>query len=200
MGSQHVLGFGMILAGLALTSGGILVLSRGRAAVSSTNADPSQGPPTSEEKGRKFEDWVVRKFNPSYFIIKDWRGDKNVAGIYAESSKLPDLEIEFRLKDQRTLFAVECKWRRSFESGGKPRIEWATPRQIDTYRQFQRDRGMPVFAVIGIGGEPDHPAELYIVHLDRLKYPFATAEYLAKFRRGTISDDFFFDSKKPELR
>jgi hypothetical protein len=155
---------------------------------------------SSEEKGRMFEDWVVRKFHPSTFKIKDWRGDKNVAGISAESSKLPDLEIEFLQRDRSATFAVECKWRSSFHYGDKPGIEWATARQIENYQEYQRDRGLPVFAVIGIGGLPDQPAELYVVPLNRLKYPFATAEYLAKFRQVNVTSNFSYDSKRSELR
>jgi hypothetical protein len=113
---------------------------------------------------------------------------------------LPDLEIEFKLRDRHASFAVECKWRRSFNVGGKAGIEWANPRQIDTYQQFQRERDLPVFVVIGIGGEPDSPAELYIAPLDRLKYPFATAEYLAKFRRPDLAKDFYYDDGKSVLR
>ena len=59
---------------------------------------------------------------------------------------------------------------------------------------------MPVFVVIGVGGAPDDPAELYIAALDRLKYPFATAAYLAKFRRTNTQTQFYFDPKTPELR
>jgi hypothetical protein len=59
---------------------------------------------------------------------------------------------------------------------------------------------LPVFAVIGIGGEPDHPAELYVVPLERLKYPFASVEYLAKFRKADLTRDFYFDDQKSLLR
>lgn len=197
--SNTVIGSLMILGGLGLVSGGIMVLTR-KAADHSNIAIPDRGVPTSEEKGRIFEEWVVRRFNPAHFAVKEWRGDKHTAGIYAESSRLPDLEIEFRLKDQRVLIAVECKWRRSFDMGEKPGIEWAKERQIANYQRFHRERNIPVFVVIGIGGSPDAPYELYILPLERLRYPFATAEYLAKFRRTNPSTDFYFDARKAELR
>jgi hypothetical protein len=205
-----ILGTMMIVIGLGLVSGGIMVLSWREAGPSrmpdstvATSTDPSPGqvePMSSEEKGRLFEEWVVRKFKPAYFAVKEWRGDKRTAGIYAESSKLPDLEMEFRLRDQRSVFAVECKWRRAFDQGEKPGIQWATDEQIGHYREFRRQRNMPVLVVIGVGGEPDAPAELYIVPLDRLRYPFATAEYLAKFRRTDTTADLYFDPKSAELR
>jgi hypothetical protein len=207
MNGQITLGLLMILAGLGLTCGGVLVLTRAKVSERST---PDQRIETvlvpeknltSEEKGYKFEKWVVEGFNPPLHI-KDWRGDKQAGGNFAESSMYPDLEIELRLKDRRASFAVECKWRGSFSShsGQKPGIEWATVKQIDRYQQFQRDRVLPVFVVIGIGGEPDHPAELYITSLDRLKYPFASAEYLARFRRPDLTKKFYYDDQKSVLR
>lgn len=216
MQSNSVLGLLMIFTGLALASGGVLVMNRKtletthRPAESLTSEErpaesltPEKRPAeslTSEDKGRKFEEWVVRKFNPSYFTIKDWRGDKGTAGIYAESSQFPDLEIEFGLRDRRVIFSVECKWRWSFVGVDNPGIEWASVEQIDHYRRFQRQRGIPVFVVIGIGGEPDNPSELYIANLERLKYPYASVQYLAKFRRTKLGGDFYFDPEKPELR
>jgi hypothetical protein len=209
MGHNTVLGVMMIVVGLVLVSGGVVVLTRKTADPSATITPSFQAPDNSlsprsqqapEEKGRKFEEWVVKKFNPAYFAIKDWRGDKYVDGIHAESSEFPDLEIEFRLRDQGATFAVECKWRNSFNQGEKPGIEWASERQIANYQRFQRERGMPVFVLIGIGGEPDNPAVLYIVSLDRLKFPFASAEYLAKFRRTNTKTDFYYDKMRPELR
>jgi hypothetical protein len=214
MGNNAVLGYLMILGGLALTTGGIFVVTRKPQATSTAAApSPSSSPlvpasaqPTSQpksltkdEKGQRFEKWVVKRFSPDYFKIKEWRGDKYVDGIYAESTLNPDLEIEFYMGNIRKSFAVECKWRKSFDKGKKPGIEWATERQIENYRNFSKERGIPVFVVIGVGGEPDNPDELYSIPLEYLKYPYATAEYLANYRlRGT--DYFYYDYKVPALR
>jgi hypothetical protein len=204
MNHQSIIGYLMILAGFASTIGGILVLVNGKndplASVQNLQQDLVEPSLEPEEKGRKFEDWVVRKFNTKFFVLKEWRGDKSVVGISAQSSSDPDLVFEFGLREQKAMFAVECKWRRSFTRGNKPGIEWATARQIDRYQDFQRRNGMPVFAVIGVGGEPDRPSELYVVPLDRLKYPFAAVEYLAKYRKPDLEKDFYYDAGKSQLR
>ncbi|MEW4570107.1 hypothetical protein AB1L88_19755 [Tautonia sp. JC769] len=155
---------------------------------------------SSEEKGYLFEQWVVKRFNRRYFTIKEWRGDKYADGIYAESSTYPDLEIEFGLRDTRVVFAVECKWRKRYDSDERPGIEWATERQIENYQRFQRERGIPVFVVIGMGGEPDAPNDLFVANLDQLRYPFASAKYLASLRRSRVETDFYFDDDRGELR
>jgi hypothetical protein len=209
----------MIAIGVAFVCGGIVILGTSPANPVTIDEGPTSGgsrqvpshafslpepdaPPslTPEEKGRSFEEWVVRRFNPAYFTIKEWRGDKHTGYIYAESSTLPDLEIEFRLKGERALFAVECKWRQRFRDGERPGIEWAGQDQIARYRQFQRDRGIPVFIAIGVGGTPDNPEDVYVTSLERLQLPFAHAEYLAKFRRQKRAANFYFDPGKGELR
>jgi uncharacterized tellurite resistance protein B-like protein len=50
-----------------------------------------------EEKGLRFEKYVVHRFDLRYHKIKEWRGDKFTNGIYAESSKYPDIEVELNL-------------------------------------------------------------------------------------------------------
>ena len=211
--NNAIVGLVMITCGVGLAAGGIFVLIRrppdltGSAVAVARNPRPgmhdsSMEAPTKtpRERGEEFEKWVVKRLRPNYFTIKEWRSDKYVDGIYAKSSEKPDLEIEFRLRDVRANFAIECKWRKSFDQGKKPSIEWATERQIANYQQFSRATGMPVFVVIGIGGNPETPAELYLINLNKLRFPRATADYLAKFRRGNVGADFFYDYKKSGLR
>jgi hypothetical protein len=154
----------------------------------------------SEEKGIQFERWVAKRLPREFYTIKDWRGDKYVDGIYAESTQNPDLEVEFHMGQIRKPFAVECKWRRGYDQGEKPYIVWASERQIENYRAFAEAKNVPVFVVIGIGGQPDDPEEVFIVNLISLKYPKATAEYLGQFRRTNKNLDFYYDYKKPELK
>ena len=142
----------------------------------------------------------MKRFRPEYFSIKEWRGDKYVDGVYAESSENPDLEIEFRLRGISTTLAVECKWRQSFERRDKVGLTWASSRQIANYQRFADARGLPVFVVIGVGGQPSSPAELYVIPLTKLRYPWANAEYLSKYRRASVGVDFYYDYNKNELR
>jgi hypothetical protein len=100
----------------------------------------------------------------------------------------------------RETFAVECKWRKGFVQGRKLGLEWATDRQIQNYLNFAQAKGIPVFVIIGVGGEPDDPEEIYIVKLEYLKLPYVTAEYLARFLRKNKGPDFYYDNKLHELR
>lgn len=207
-----LLGIVMIFGGLGLASGGVIVLMKrveespsgdmSSSTVVVTDLDPGRETTTltTEEKGRKFEEWVAKRFSPDYFTIREWRGDKYVDGIYPKSSTNPDLEVEFHLRDVRSLFAVECKYRSGYQQGVSPYIIWASDRQIENYRSFAKTRNMPVFVVIGIGGQADNPDEVFVVNLRNLRYSKARSDYLARFRRKNKDQDFYYDYKKPDLQ
>jgi len=211
MGSNVTLGIALIVFGLGLAGGGVVLLMQRTPKpvmpVGISRADAPYSPDlhqvetiSTEQKGRQFEEWVVKRFNKGYFTLKEWRSDKYAEGIYPESSLHPDLEYEFRMREVREPFAVECKWRSRYDTGEKPYIVWAEDRQIENYRSFARERGIPVFVVIGIGGEPDDPAQVFVLNLDNLRFSKTTSEYLAKFSRQVKDSDFFFEYKTKVLR
>ncbi len=151
----------------------------------------------SEEKGRKFEEYIVLKFDKRYFNIKEWRSDKFVKGIYAESNLYPDFEIAFSHKEIQETFAVECKWRKGFYKNG---IDWAKEKQIEVYQKFQKDKNMPVFIILGIGGEPSSPENLFIIPLSAIKTVFLSTDNLKPYQKLPIDKNLFFDAKDKILK
>ncbi len=151
----------------------------------------------SEEKGRAFEEYVVSHFNKKYFTLKEWRGDKYYEGNYAESNRYPDMEYEFSLDGKTVPFAVECKWRNKFNNEW---ITWATEEQADIYRKFEKDSDMPVFVVIGVGGTPSEPEQVYAVPLRVLKMNIAKKDYIHDFMREDKEKNFYLDIENMLLR
>ncbi len=147
-------------------------------------------PQTSTEKGYEFEKWVVAKFPKTYYEIKEWRSDKYHEGRFASSNMLPDLEIAYRHKNRYAVFAVECKWRSDFQNG---KIEWASADQLARYKDFERSSSKPVFIVIGIGGSPDAPQNLYSIPIRVINSTVLTQYQLKNYNKYK-SADFFFDS------
>lgn len=150
------------------------------------------------EKGRAFEDFIIRLFNERSFHLKEWRKsekfpDSNLPLDHAD----PDLEMELVFSGARKYrFAVECKWRKEFRDG---KIEWATSRQICTYEDFQRGYRIPVFVAIGVGGEPDNPEKLFVTPLDNIRdYTEVCESYLIPFRRRPTRR-FFYDIRQLRL-
>ncbi len=149
----------------------------------------------NKKSGDDFEKFVVQKFNRDFFQLKEWAGDKYVNGIYAETTQQPDLVMELNINGRISQFAVECKYRSEFKRRG---IEFATREQFNRYRDFEKNRNIPVFIAIGVAGKPDSPQYFYVVPLFKLDSNFIDEQTLEKYGKSTKSN-FFFDPKTVSL-
>ena len=114
-------------------------------------------------KGREFEDYVIDLFdlpNNKKLTLKEWRGDKSLPGIYPESNSAPDFVFEYDGKQ----FAVECKWRSHLPKDIEK--ELLPAERMASFQQFSTERCMPVYLLLGIGGLPNDPDNLYFTRLD----------------------------------
>lgn len=113
-------------------------------------------------KGREFEDYVLEQFdipNNEKLILKEWRGDKSIPGIYPENNSAPDFVFEYDSQP----FAVECKWRSHLPKDLKDDL--LPPNRLAIYQQFTEERHMTIFLILGIGGLPNDPDYLYFARL-----------------------------------
>lgn len=208
------MGYTLIIIGLICAATGCWIITKSKPTVenivdntkdnNTANSEPAQDynlessaeVSEAEKKGQDFEKFAISLFNKESFRLKEWRSDKYHNGRYAESNRYPDIVMELQLQTGEYPFAIECKWRKDFYKGS---IEWATEKQIEIYNTFATERGIPVFVMIGIGGEPNAPESVYIAPLSSLKYPHAKTEYLEKFKREKSDKGCFFDYKKKVL-
>lgn len=153
----------------------------------------------NKAKGDAFEKFVVKNFSRKYFTLQEWRSDKYVDGIYAVSNHFPDLEVIFNFKEKgvNEAFAIECKWRKNYYKNG---IEWALNYQIKNYKEYAEKLNIPVFVVIGVGGEPEKPEELFIVPLQEMKSNTISKSELANYKKDISETRFFWDYEKNKLR
>lgn len=151
----------------------------------------------AEKKGRDFEKYVVSHFPKKYYSIKEWRSDKCVNGHYAESNCYPDLELLLHLGKSEYPFAVECKWRYEFSDKGY--IKWCDDPQLERYQKYASDTALPVFIILGVGGEPSSPESIYCVPLKAMKYSDAKKSYLEEFKHDK-NKEFYYYAKEEELR
>jgi hypothetical protein len=153
---------------------------------------------TAEEKGKEFTKLIISKFDKKYFKLKEWRSDKYEDGVYPEANKYPDLEFEFTLRETKSVFAVECKWRKNYYKNG---VEWAKEYQLTNYKNFAKERSIPVFVAIGVGGTPNNPDEVFVVPLEKMKDNFLSQTELKKYEKADFKDkNFFFDGKNETLK
>ena len=151
----------------------------------------------SYEKGVAFEEYIVSRFSKKYFSLKEWRGDKSSNGVYAQSNTYPDMEYTFKLHGETYNFAVECKWRAKYNQENK--VEWSYEEQLARYRQFAKDKNILVFIVIGIGGTPSDPANVFVVPLASIKNVELSKSWLENYRHD-LSKNMFFDISTQSLR
>lgn len=130
--------------------------------------------------GLAFEQFVVKNFDPNYFKLINWRGDKYIDGHYPLSSFDPDLDYVYQDAARKESFAVECKWRKDF---GNNTVTLAEERQLNNYRQYQNTKSYPVFIILGVGGSGSQPESIYIIPLNEVFSPFITKEKLSKYYR-----------------
>lgn len=150
----------------------------------------------NKKNGDDFEKFVAQKFNRQFFTITEWAGDKYINGIYAKTTEYPDILLRFKLHGHSCELAVECKWRSGFYNDG---IEFATPEQLQRYKQFADTKNIAVFVAIGVGGKGISPQWLFVVPLDKIDTNFIHINQLRKFEKSPDTD-FFFNIETHELK
>lgn len=150
----------------------------------------------NKKNGDDFEKFVVQKFDKKYFTIKEWAGDKYVKGNYAKTTSQPDLLLEFKLREKSSELSIECKWRKNYYKNG---VEFAKKEQLERYKEFQKEKNIPVFIAIGVGGKGNSPEQLYIIPLQEITTNFLSMNELKKYEKK-MDSNFFFDSETNQLK
>ena len=207
------MGFLLIAVGMLLAVLGIVVIQKSsksedsittqktieKAAITETKSEKTHSSTdlsVAEQKGQDFEKYVVNNFPTKYYTIKEWRSDKYSNGRYATSNQYPDLEIALNYKGEEYMFAVECKWRSTFNNDGY--VYWCNDDQLERYNNYSKDKNIPVFVILGIGGTPSEPENVYCVPLKAMKYSNAKKDYIEGFKHD-ISKSFYYHLKEERL-
>lgn len=119
------------------------------------------------QRGKLFENYALRLFPAEGFnIIHKTVGGADLDGRYTEDCVNPDYKFRDRATGQE--FWVECKFRS--HRGEKGNVTWTDMRRLNRYKQIRQESGIPLFVLVGIGGEPDDPSELLFFNLDKAGY------------------------------
>ena len=142
-------------------------------------------------KGISFEGYVENLFNKQEWRIAESNAYRKL-GRWVESYSNPDFVFIHRKTNKR--IAVECKYK-SVSRKEDNRFFWAYEDQIENYQNFSTKEKIPVFAVIGIGGRPRNPKQMFLVPLNKIKYPDVKMDYLQKFERGDPRKSFSLNNE-----
>lgn len=154
------------------------------------NSDPEFNP------GLAFEKYVFQLLNPRFFRLDHWAGDKFIAGRYASTDLDPDIQVTANTVEGRFPLAVECKWRTKQEGDY---IWFAEDKQLKRYQEFSKETGKPTFIVLGLGGTPDSPEEIFLIPIHAFKRGTQHRASLAHYRKPNPEVGFFFDPESGSL-
>lgn len=145
-------------------------------------------------KGREFEDFVLELLNlheDNGFVLKEWQGDKTTVStsrplgiICPESNRHPDFVFDYQGKG----FAVECKWREKLPHDLSRDI--LPEEKVSIYQQFSTERNIPVYIVLGVGGEPSNPELLYNISLPEVPSILSHTKSIVEFLRPSVECPF----------
>ena len=142
-------------------------------------------------KGREFEDFVLELFDlndTKAYSLLEWRGDKSLGDVSPVSNTYPDFVLEYKEGKRKRKFAVECKWRTTI-----PRRHTQSlfePEQITRYQEYAEEKAQNVYIILGIGGEPSMPEELYLIPIDAISQIQSKPSLLKQFQRE-VADKWF---------
>ncbi|HJH31549.1 MAG TPA: hypothetical protein C5S50_05095 [Methanosarcinaceae archaeon] len=143
----------------------------------------------SIEKGDEFEKYVVHLFDTrTYFSIVEWTSDiSRKQDCFVESDCNPDLVMRYKHKSRNEVFCIECKYRSNLYDG---KLNWSYHSQLDRYRKYAKEKGIPFYVVIGLGGSPQYPERMFCIPLKEAKYPALYPSVFEKYERDP--DKMFF--------
>lgn len=153
-------------------------------------------------KGREFEEFVLELLDVKNgkHLLKEWRGDKTMGSVSPENNSYPDLLIEEAETKRR--IAIECKWRNRINDASMKDLFLSE--QLSTYQKFSEEKCLPVFIVLGIGGSPSDPNNVYIIPLEKVPFEQTPNQndpsilvyepsQLNPFKRSSIDTPLCFD-------
>jgi hypothetical protein len=132
--------------------------------------EPVKEEEESVRKGKAFERYVQEGFKAQYYDWIDSRSDDRYNGESPLSNRYPDFVFELRsceTKGNRT-FAVECKYRSKLIISNKMHPIFRS-RQLKNYKNYSEKYNRPTFVILGVGGDPSFPEDVYIIPLDKLQ-------------------------------
>ena len=138
--------------------------------------------PSSFVKGEEFENYARDViFTQDKFELDHKSHDySNNKGDYITTSLAPD--FIFTSKKSKKQFCVEIKYRSKYFNNA---IEYCKKHQFKRYKDY--DKKKPVFILLGVGGLPYDPDELFLFPIRKVKYTKLFESVLKEYKIHTNS-------------
>lgn len=144
-----------------------------------------------EEKG-EFEAYIahiIETQKENFKILRrTFRNRKNFA-----STHKPSLLIEYIPTKER--IAIECKFRKTLKKSKifpDKVLKWATKEQIEEYKKFCERFQIPLYIVVGLGGDPSDPKKSFCIPFEVAKQPEILPCILEIYKREPTNKTFYW--------
>ena len=134
-----------------------------------------------------FEAFVITLFDPLLFQHKRPKQERVLAGKGGPAHAAPDLVFEFRQNEQELQFGILCRYYRSVL---KNEVQ-VSPREV-LHDLKLLEQELDLYYVLGFGGTPDDPKELYFIPASEVKGPYVRKSALRPYSKSGM----FYYSKK----
>jgi hypothetical protein len=141
-----------------------------------------------------FESFVITLFDPLYFRHRRPKAERVLAGNTSEGDTGPDLEFDFNFKETHARFAIKCQY---YKERLTHEIRLFSPRRLQVLRDFAEGREIPLYYILGFGGTPDDPKELFLVPAKAIKHEFVSKAALKPYSKSGM---FFYNSNQGRLQ
>ena len=116
-------------------------------------------------KGIEFENYVfnyLKKIERVNVISRSADYKLGMGRNMDERSLCPDFMVSQCVGKFRVKYWLECKYRSSIETA------YLETQQIERFKDVQSAEGHPVFVLMGVGGTPDDPEDIFLMDLDEV--------------------------------
>lgn len=141
-----------------------------------------------------FEAFVITLFDPLYFRHRRPKPEKVLAGSRSEGESVPDLEFDFNKDETRVSFAVKCVY---YKRAMVNELQLFSAERQQAFRRFEEERNIDLYYIIGMGGRPDDPRELYLVPAKAIRSEYITKAALKPYGKSGM---FFYNKAAQKLQ
>lgn len=143
-----------------------------------------------------FEAFVVTLFDPLFFKSFRPKAEYVLTGEEGgvEVGKGPDLVIDYSQNELRVRFAVACHY---YRHPAKTEVELPSPAQQESIRKFQAELDMEAYYVLGFGGRPDDPKELFFVPASDIQSQYITRTQLKQYSKSGM---FYYNRRTGRIQ
>lgn len=128
-----------------------------------------------------FEAFVITLFDPLYFRHRRPKMEHVFAGKGGEPERGPDFVFDFIQKDVHARFAIKCQY---YKHLAKNEVQLFNAELLYQFRQFGEDRELDVYYVLGFGGRPDDPNELFFLPAKAVKSEYINKAFLRQYSKS----------------